>query len=82
MLFGSPNWRDPTLDAARLADPAYFAERLRVYAGLGLSGTWYVNTHKHTCRRCQRVIQHTGLEATRDGDAGHMCCGHDVRFTA
>lgn len=79
MRSDSPNWRDPELQAGQLADPDYFAERLGAYVLLGVGGSWYVNKHTHDCKGCGRVIEHTGLEATRDGPAAHMCCGLDVR---
>jgi hypothetical protein len=79
MRSDSPNWRDPALDPARLAEPVYFAERLAAYQAMGPGGSWYVNTHTHTCPSCRRVITHTGLEATREGAAAHICCGQDVR---
>jgi hypothetical protein len=70
--------RDPLLEASRLSDPDYFAAMQTKYRAQPLTWLWYVNYHVHGCKRCNRVWAHTGLEATRDGDASHMCCGHNV----
>lgn len=75
----SPLLRDPSLELERLRDPVYFEERLRFYRAARGIGEWFVRVHEHTCARCGRVIAHTGLEAARDGDASHQCCGVDVR---
>lgn len=71
--------RDPELDVARLQDPVYFAAMNEKYRANPMQWLWYVNYHHHGCKTCQRVWLHTGLEAVRDGDASHMCCGKDVR---
>jgi hypothetical protein len=71
--------KDKTLDIARLAEPAYFAERLAIYQADPLRWAWYVRVHVHRCMQCAREVSHTGLEAERDGLAAHLCCGRDVR---
>jgi len=71
--------RDPNLNAARLSDPTYYAQMQALYQRDPKRWGWYLRVHIHQCQTCRRVIEHTGLDATRDGDAVHVCCGRDVR---
>lgn len=78
---------DPDLDVSRLCEPEYFEERRAYFAKRSAQhlsdslARWYVVIHTHTCKVCQRVIAHTGLEAKRDGFEAHLCCGKDVRLS-
>ncbi len=73
---------DRELEASRLTDPVYFETMLAKYRADPRRWLWYLNYHHHGCKRCNRVLLHTGLEAVRDGDAAHQCCGRDVRVQA
>ena len=73
------------LDCCRLIEPDYFDAARRRLQGLTriderAVAEWFLVKHRHLCTRCQRVVEHTGLEATRDGDLqSHTCCAADVR---
>lgn len=72
--------KDPALMRDQLTDPTYYAQQLALYQSDPLRWAWYLRTHAHKCKACGREITHTGLEAERDGDAVHLCCGRDVRL--
>lgn len=71
--------KDNELIRERLTEPAYYAQQQALYESDPVRWAWYLREHSHVCKRCQRTITHTGLDAERDGDASHLCCGADVR---
>lgn len=76
------------VDRGRLHEPKYFEGIKGQLEGLTRMderaiAQWFLLPHTHRCPRCQRVLEHTGLAAVRDGnglgEAAHLCCGVDVR---